>query len=96
MYVDGASYTGSGSFEVKDVHDSEHKVIHKVSSVTKHDVTKVVEAAQKAIPAWKKVRNWPPFATVYRPTFEARLRRPCVQSLGNWWPTTGPTVGRLV
>lgn len=55
MYVDGAAFTGSASFEVKDVHDSAHPTIHKVTSVTVDDVDKVVKAAQDAVPAWKKV-----------------------------------------
>lgn len=52
-YVGGKAFTGSGSFKVHDPH-SKGKVLHTVSSVTAADVPKVIEAAKKAFPTWKK------------------------------------------
>ncbi|GAA5995902.1 aldehyde dehydrogenase [Rhodotorula paludigena] len=52
--LNGKPFTsGSGSYDVKDPHDSS-KVIHSVSSITVDDVPKVVDVAHKAFKSWKK------------------------------------------
>lgn len=56
-YVDGKEFIGKSTYTVVDPHNRQ-KVLHTVSCVTKEDVEKILEIAEKAIPAWKAVSSY--------------------------------------
>lgn len=60
-YVDGKPFPGKGSYTVLDPHDTS-KEIQQVSSVTVDDIPAVIEAAKKALPAWKAVSGFQVFS----------------------------------